>query len=143
LLLGKSNPYITSIRTNEICRWGNLNGIVSSNIYRTKDAPQFYPGHSVVLAYLTVFLFGGSIVTTLLLRAENKKRVQGKRDHWAEGKTPEQLEIAGDKRSVHFESLIVQLLTSLDLISSTSSKIIKKVYIMGSDHINNVALERS
>jgi hypothetical protein len=77
-----------------------LNGIVSSNIYRTKDAPHFYPGHGTVLGYLTIFLFGGSIVTTLLLRAENKKRVNGQRDNWLEGKTASQLEIQGDKRLV-------------------------------------------
>ncbi|KAF2669728.1 MFS nicotinic acid transporter-like protein Tna1 [Microthyrium microscopicum] len=78
--------------------WGNLNGIVSSNIYPTSSAPHFYPGHGTVLGYLTVFLFGGSIVTSLLLRQENKKRINGQRDHWLEGKTPEELRTRGDKR---------------------------------------------
>jgi len=78
--------------------WGNLNGIVSSNIYRTVDSPQYYQGHGVVLAYLVLFLFGGSIVTTLYLRAENRKRVTGRRDIWIEGKSPEEIERLGDQR---------------------------------------------
>lgn len=34
--------------------WGNLNGIVSSNIYQTPDAPRFVPGHavSILLCFL-------------------------------------------------------------------------------------------
>jgi hypothetical protein len=70
---------------------------VSSNIYPSKTGPRFYQGHGVVLGYLSVFLFGGSIVTTLLLRRENKKRLAGLRDHTIEGKTPAQLEVMGDK----------------------------------------------
>jgi len=78
--------------------WGNLNGVVSSNIYPTKDGPHFYRGHGTVLAYLTVFLFGGSVVTHFLLEQENKKRLNGQRDHWLHGKTAEQIEVIGDKR---------------------------------------------
>jgi hypothetical protein len=87
-------------RTNFLNRWGNLNGVVSSNIYYTKYAPRFYSGHGTVLAYLTVFLFGGSVITHFLLERENKKRRNGERDHWIEGKTPAELEVVGDKRSV-------------------------------------------
>jgi len=47
---------------------------------------------------MVLFLLGGSIVTTLLLRQENKKRIAGKRDHWAEGKSQEEVEKLGDKR---------------------------------------------
>ena len=79
-------------------RWGNLNGIVSSNIYRQQDAPGYELGHGVVLAYLALFLFLGSIATTLYLRAENKKRLSGKRDYWAEGKSGEELRKLGDER---------------------------------------------
>jgi hypothetical protein len=82
-------------------RWGNLNGVVSSNIYRNQDSPKFYPGHGTVLGYLVVFLFGGSIVTHLLLKAENRKRLNGKRDHWMqENKTAAEIEVMGDKRYV-------------------------------------------
>jgi hypothetical protein len=79
-------------------RWGNLNGIVASNIYVSKDAPRYQQGHGVVLGYLVVFLFGGSIITTLYLRAENKKRVTGRRDAWADGKSTAEVEKLGDMR---------------------------------------------
>jgi hypothetical protein len=78
--------------------WGNLNGVVASNIYRQADAPGYRPGHGVVLGYLVVFLFAGSIFTTFALRAENKKRLSGKRDHWVEGKTPAEMHTLGDQR---------------------------------------------
>jgi hypothetical protein len=78
--------------------WGNLNGIVSSNIYRGQDAPNFYPGHGTVLAYLTIFLLGGSIVQTILLRVENRKRRNGLRDARIEGLDAQQIELLGDQR---------------------------------------------
>ncbi|KAJ5644468.1 hypothetical protein N7507_010479 [Penicillium longicatenatum] len=84
--------------SNNIEGWGNLNGIVSSNIYREADAPRFYPGHGTVLAYLVVFLFGGSIVQYILLRRENAKRRRGERDHWIEGLSRSEIELLGDKR---------------------------------------------
>lgn len=78
--------------------WGNLNGVMSSNVYRPGDKPKYYLGHGVVLAYLSLFLLGGSIVTTILLRAENRKRLAGKRDHWAEGKSEQEIRELGDLR---------------------------------------------
>nr|POF23932.1 putative transporter [Quercus suber] len=76
---------------------GQINGIVSSAIYPTSDAPQYYPGNGVCLAYIVVFLLGGSLVTHFLLEAENKKRRAGKRDHWIEGKSPEEIKFMGDQ----------------------------------------------
>lgn len=72
--------------------------MVASNIYRQADAPNYRPGHGVVLGYLVVFLFAGSIVTHLMLRAENKKRVSGQRDVWVEGKSRAEVHELGDKR---------------------------------------------
>ena len=80
--------------------WGNLNGIVSSNIYLPWNAPGYSIGHGVVLAYLILFLLGGSILQTLILRNENKKRLAGQRDHWVEGKSQEEIELLGDRRYV-------------------------------------------
>lgn len=71
---------------------------MASNIYRSTDSPRYLSGHGVVLGYLTVFLFGGSIVTHLYLRRENKLRVTGRRDHWIEGLSAEEIEGLGDKR---------------------------------------------
>lgn len=78
--------------------WGNLNGIVSSNIYRGEDSPNFYPGHGTVLAYLALFLLGGSILQTVLLRIENKKRRNGERDHRVDGLSAVQISELGDQR---------------------------------------------
>lgn len=74
--------------------WGNINGVVSSNIYRNK--PRFFEGHGTVLGYLTLFLLGGSIATRFGLQMENKKRLSGKRDHWTEGMTEEELSLLAD-----------------------------------------------
>lgn len=76
--------------------WGNINGIVSSNIYF--DAPKYTQGHAVVMAYMIVFLLGGSILLRFLLARENDARRAGKRDHWTEGMTEKEAEVLGDKR---------------------------------------------
>ncbi|KAM0110886.1 hypothetical protein ACP6JB_003456 [Aspergillus fumigatus] len=90
--------YKRGVTLGIVIGWGNLNGIVSSNIYRGKDAPNFYPGHGTVLAYLVLFQFGGSLVQYLLLRLENRKRLRGDRDHWIQGLDRSQIELLGDKR---------------------------------------------
>jgi len=90
--------YKRGVTLGIVIGWGNLNGVVSSNIYRQKDSPKYIPGHSVVLAYMVLFLLGGSIVTTLGLRGENKKRAEGKRDDRLANLTPAQIEALGDKR---------------------------------------------
>jgi hypothetical protein len=90
--------YKRGVTLGFVIGWGNLNGVVSSNIYRTKDRPRFTLGHAVVLGYLSVFLLGGSIVTRILLVRENKKREKGERDHWVEGKSEEEIKEMGDRR---------------------------------------------
>jgi len=90
--------YKRGVSLGFIIGWGNLNGIVSSNIYREHDKPRYYPGHGVVLGYLVLFLFGGSVVQYLLLRRENAKRRRGERDQWIEGMDQSQIELLGDKR---------------------------------------------
>lgn len=76
--------------------WGNLNGIVSSNIYF--QSPRFTVGHAVVLAYMVVCLFGGSILMTVLLRKENAAKLAGKRNHLVQGMSKQEAESLGDKR---------------------------------------------
>ena len=77
--------------------WGNLNGIVSSNIYRTKDKPKFSLGHGIVLAYLLLFCFTGSVVTRWALARENKKRRAGERDYVLQGLDEQGIKELGDK----------------------------------------------
>lgn len=71
---------------------------MSSNIYRNQDSPRFILGHSVELCYLVVFLFGGSLATTIYLRTENKKRLHGQRNSWVENKTDAEIADLGDRR---------------------------------------------
>lgn len=63
-----------------------------------------------MLAYLTLFLLGGSVVTHFALEVENRKRLAGKRDHWIEGRTEEEIRIKGDKVSVSPLLLVVHIL---------------------------------
>lgn len=90
--------YKRGVTLGFVIGWGNINGVVSSNIYRTKDKPRFKLGHGVVLAYLTLFLFGGSVVTRALLVWENKKRRSGQRDGRVEGKSEAEIRDLGDQR---------------------------------------------
>lgn len=76
--------------------WGNLNGIVSSNIYFSP--PRYLEGHGVMIAYMALFLFGGSVLMTTLLRIENGKRRQGKRNYLIEGKSAKEIEALGDNK---------------------------------------------
>jgi hypothetical protein len=76
--------------------WGNLNGIISSNIYFSP--PKFTVGHATIMAYMIVFLLGGSLLLELLLIRENKMRREGKRNHWVEGMSEKEAEKLGDRR---------------------------------------------
>lgn len=78
--------------------WGNLNGVVSSNIYIGRENPRYFTGHGVVLAYQVVFLLGGSIFMHFALRKSNRDRAAGKMDaDWA-SLTEEERWIRGDRR---------------------------------------------
>ena len=90
--------YKRGVTLGFVIGWGNLNGVVASNIYRAKDKPRYQLGHAVVLAYLALWLCIGSIVTRILLAWENKKRRSGARDGWVEGKSQSEVELLGDRR---------------------------------------------
>jgi nitrate/nitrite transporter NarK len=90
--------YKRGVTIGFVIGWGNLNGVVSSNIYRGRDKPRYFLGHGVVLAYMVLWLLGGSIVTRYLLVRENRKRERGERDQWVEGKDAREVEALGDKR---------------------------------------------
>lgn len=78
--------------------WGNLNGVVSSNVFIKSQKPRFWTGHGVVLGYQTLFLLGGSIFMHIALKRENRARRAGRRDAMHDGLTDEQKVIKGDKR---------------------------------------------
>ncbi|KAH0838212.1 MFS general substrate transporter [Lanmaoa asiatica] len=59
--------------------WGNINGAVSSNVYRAQDAPWFRLGHGIVLAYIAIGWIS-SAVFLVQLKLENDRRNRGERD---------------------------------------------------------------
>lgn len=78
--------------------WGNLNGVVSSNIYLDREKPRYWSGHGTVLGYQVLFLLGGSIFMHVMLRKENRDRQMGKLDARYAAMTEEQKIISGDVR---------------------------------------------
>ncbi|KAI0067785.1 MFS general substrate transporter [Artomyces pyxidatus] len=64
--------------------FGNLNGAVSSNVYRAKDKPWYSLGHGIILAYIAIG-FLCSLAYMLVLRRENEARERGDRDEVIEG----------------------------------------------------------
>ncbi|KAM5533070.1 hypothetical protein V8D89_013213, partial [Ganoderma adspersum] len=64
--------------------WGNLNGAVTSNVYRAVDKPWFKLGHGIVLAYIAVGWLS-SLAYYVHLRYENARRERGDRDEVIEG----------------------------------------------------------
>jgi len=71
--------YKRSVTLAMCISFGNLNGAVSSNVYRAPDAPWYTLGHGIVLTYIGLG-FIASIVYSTMLRAENARRTRGERD---------------------------------------------------------------
>ena len=88
--------YKRGIVMGMVIGWGNLNGVVSSNVYF--DPPRFYQGHGVSVAYLFFGVFCGSVVFWFLLRRENKARLAGERDHLIQGKSQKEIDAMLDHR---------------------------------------------
>ncbi|KAF6809212.1 MFS transporter [Colletotrichum plurivorum] len=85
--------------------WGNLNGVVSSNIYLTHESPRFFTGHAVVLGYQVLFLLGGSVFMHIAFRRMNSYRRAGKMNAKWDAMTEEQKWVAGDRRPDFFYTL--------------------------------------
>lgn len=66
--------YRRGVTVGAVIAWGNMNGVVSSNIYRQKDAPWYRMGHWIVFVYMGFFLFGGSVLNYVCLKIANRKR---------------------------------------------------------------------
>ncbi|KAJ7781975.1 MFS general substrate transporter [Mycena maculata] len=58
---------------------GNLNGAVSSNVYRARDKPWYRLGHSLVFMYICIGIIANSVFL-YLLKNENARRDRGERD---------------------------------------------------------------
>ncbi|RKF53989.1 putative transporter [Golovinomyces cichoracearum] len=83
--------------------WGNLNGIISSNIYSEKSG--YIVGHATIIGFLSVFLLGGSLLMRYLLQRENRIRKKGGRDYWLADLDDSALEDMGDARPDFFYTL--------------------------------------
>ena len=71
--------YKRSVSLAMVISFGNINGAVSSNVYRALDAPWYTLGHAVVLGYIAMGLVMAVIYRTFLVR-ENARRERGERD---------------------------------------------------------------
>ncbi|KAF7356491.1 MFS domain-containing protein [Mycena venus] len=58
---------------------GNLNGAVSSNVYRARDQPWYPLGHGLVLMYICIGIIANATFL-YLLKKENARRDRGERD---------------------------------------------------------------
>jgi len=67
-----------------VVSFGNLNGAVSSNIYRATDAPWYRFGHSFLFGYSVVGCIA-SFIFIRMLRRENERRDRGERDEVIHG----------------------------------------------------------
>jgi len=90
--------YKRGVVIGTIVGWGNLNGVVSSNIYLKSESPRYWTGHAVVLSWQVAFLLGGSVFLYIMLGRENKKRLNGQRASLTAGKTAEEIRFLGDNR---------------------------------------------
>ncbi|KAF4982420.1 hypothetical protein FZEAL_1938 [Fusarium zealandicum] len=88
--------YKRGITLGFVIGWGNLNGVVSSNVFI--NAPRFYEGHGTILGFMFCGVFGGSLLMYAMLARENRKRLAGERDYLVEGKTEQEIHEMGDKR---------------------------------------------
>ncbi|KAH9169899.1 MFS general substrate transporter [Lactarius sanguifluus] len=76
--------YKRSVSLAMVISFGNINGAVSSNVYRAVDAPRYRLGHGLVLMYIAMGI-ASSIAFYVLLRRENAARDRGVRDEVIEG----------------------------------------------------------
>ncbi|KAI0272539.1 MFS general substrate transporter [Gloeopeniophorella convolvens] len=76
--------YKRSVSLAMVISLGNINGAVSSNVYRARDAPWYHFGHGLVLMYIGIGMVS-TAVYYFLLRRENAARERGERDEVIDG----------------------------------------------------------
>ncbi|KAG7093043.1 hypothetical protein E1B28_009337 [Marasmius oreades] len=90
--------YKRSVSIGMVVGFANLNGIVSSNVYRQKDEPRYVLGHGLVLMYIGIGIISSTLYL-FLARRENAKRERGERDEVIEGHS------GGDEKNGTFVSV--------------------------------------
>ncbi|EGN96864.1 hypothetical protein SERLA73DRAFT_170229 [Serpula lacrymans var. lacrymans S7.3] len=76
--------YKRSVSLAMVISLGNINGAVSSNVYRANQTPWYPMGHGLVLMYIC-FGFIANVTYQYMLKAENARRDRGERDEIIEG----------------------------------------------------------
>ncbi|KAF4332009.1 tartrate transporter [Fusarium beomiforme] len=76
--------YKRSIASASQVGFGNLGGIVASNVYLTREAPEYWTGLGVSLGMVWICGISCTAFYFLAIR-ENKKRDRGERDHRLQG----------------------------------------------------------
>ncbi|KAJ7180780.1 MFS general substrate transporter [Mycena filopes] len=95
--------YKRSVSLAMVISFGNINGAVSSNVYRAKDKPWYPLGHGLVLMYISFGIIG-SIAYHFALRAENARRERGERDEVI-GKSGDSVLDAQNEKNGRFENV--------------------------------------
>jgi len=93
--------YKRSVSLAMAISFGNINGAVSSNVYRAKDKPWYPLGHGLVLMYIGFGIIS-SASYLYFLKAENARRDRGERDEII-GKGGEVTE--GNEKNGRFETV--------------------------------------
>ncbi|KAI0091563.1 MFS general substrate transporter [Irpex rosettiformis] len=77
--------YKRSVTLAMMIGFANLNGAVTSNVYRGQDAPWYTLGHGIILMYICIAIISALVYRSLLKR-ENERRDRGERDEVIAGK---------------------------------------------------------
>ncbi|PCH36324.1 MFS general substrate transporter [Wolfiporia cocos MD-104 SS10] len=85
--------YKRSVSLAMVIGFGNLNGAVSSNVYRAQDEPWYTLGHGIILMYIGIGLIC-SATYIVVLKRENAKRDRGERDEIIKGMNDDQLHLS-------------------------------------------------
>lgn len=89
--------YKRSVTLAMVISFGNINGAVSSNVYRGKDKPWYTLGHGIVLMYIAIALIS-AVVYRHFLKRENDRRDRGERDEIIEGVNEDREDLARNGR---------------------------------------------
>ncbi|KIP07137.1 hypothetical protein PHLGIDRAFT_431325 [Phlebiopsis gigantea 11061_1 CR5-6] len=85
--------YKRSVTLAMVISFGNINGAVSSNVYRARDKPWYRLGHGIVLMYICIALVCAVVYRAFLVR-ENAARDRGERDEAIDGVNGERADLA-------------------------------------------------
>ncbi|EJT99766.1 MFS general substrate transporter [Dacryopinax primogenitus] len=96
--------YKRSVVLAMVIGFGNLNGAVSSNIYRAQDTPWYRLGHIIVLVYICIG-FISTVVMMIGLKRENAARERGEKDEVIEGERPVGEKAVGDAKNGVYETV--------------------------------------